>query len=453
MKLSVGTDIRLTDAPESLLADLRMRLIFENPAFAEAEKWGRWTGSTDKYLFFYREEQGAFCVPRGFAGQLVAIVRQASIQCQLEDNRRTLPDVDFTFAGQLKAFQDQAVKAMLAKDFGTLSAATGSGKTVMACSLIAARRQPTLIIVHTKELLAQWMRMIEQFLGIPQAEIGAIGGGKKEIGRRITVGVINSIYPIAEQIREYFGHIVVDECHRTPSRTFTEAVAAFDSKFMLGLSATPWRRDGLSKVIFLHVGDVQHEVDHAALVDNGDILRAEIITRDTAFSPFSDPQEEYSQMLSELTCDPDRNVLIVQDVLREVANGGGVCLILSDRKTHCEALGSMLRRDGVNPDVLTGNTAARERAAIVARLNAGKVRVLIATGQLIGEGFDAKALQTLFLATPIKFSGRLIQYLGRVLRPAPGKEKAKVYDYVDGKVGVLRASANARGLVYRQICH
>ena len=158
-------------------------------------------------------------------------------------------------------------------------------------------------------------------------------------------------------------------------------------------------------------------------------------------------------MLSELTSDPDRNALIVQDVLREVANGAGVCLVLSDRKTHCLALSSMLRRNGVNPDVLTGDTATRERAAIVARLSAGEVRVLIATGQLVGEGFDAKVLQTLFLATPIKFSGRLIQYLGRVLRPAPGKEKAIIYDYVDGNVAVLRVSAEGRERVYRQLCN
>jgi superfamily II DNA or RNA helicase len=153
-------------------------------------------------------------------------------------------------------------------------------------------------------------------------------------------------------------------------------------------------------------------------------------------------------MLSELCSDPGRNELIVKDVIKEVSNGGGICLVLTDRKGHCDTLAVMLRRNGVNPTILTGDTPNVERKAIVERLNSGDVSILIATGQLIGEGFDCKGLSTLFLATPIKFSGRLIQYLGRILRPMPGKEKPKVYDYLDSHVGVLRASAKSRRAVY-----
>jgi superfamily II DNA or RNA helicase len=154
-------------------------------------------------------------------------------------------------------------------------------------------------------------------------------------------------------------------------------------------------------------------------------------------------------MLSELTGDEDRNRLIVNDVAKEASNGGGVCLVLSDRKSHCEAISSMLSDTGVAADVLTGDTRDNEREAIVGRLNSGNVKVLVATGQLIGEGFDCRGLSTLFLATPIKFSGRLIQYLGRILRPAPGKDTARVYDFVDVNIGVLRASANQRQRVYQ----
>jgi superfamily II DNA or RNA helicase len=103
---------------------------------------------------------------------------------------------------------------------------------------------------------------------------------------------------------------------------------------------------------------------------------------------------------------------------------------------------------GSRPPLLTGDLPNGERQAVVEAVNTGGVKVLVATGQLIGEGFDCKALSTLFLATPIRFDGRLLQYLGRVLRPAPGKDKAKVYDYVDEEVGVLKAAAEARRRVY-----
>jgi superfamily II DNA or RNA helicase len=155
-------------------------------------------------------------------------------------------------------------------------------------------------------------------------------------------------------------------------------------------------------------------------------------------------------MLSELAKNENRNRLIIADIAKEAKNGSGTCLVLTDRKSHCETIGTLLGDAGISVDVLTGSTKDKERQAIVHRLNAGDAKVLVATGQLIGEGFDCRGLSTLFLATPIKFSGRLIQYLGRILRPAPGKDKARVYDFVDVNVGVLRASAKQRQRVYQQ---
>jgi superfamily II DNA or RNA helicase len=317
----------------------------------------------------------------------------------------------------------------------------------MALALIARHRQPALIVVHTKELLEQWQARIETFLGIPAREVGIIGNGKKRIGDKITVALVQSLYKCAGEIAPHVGHLVIDECHRTPSRTFTEAVTAFDCRYMLGLSATPWRRDGLSRLIYWHLGDKVHEVDKDALVEAGHILEAEVIWRETDFRPTYDPSEEYSRMLSELARDPARNALIAADVAREAGNGGGVCLVLTDRKAHCETLAAFLEGLGVEAAILTGDLGNSARQAVVEALNGGKVKVLVATGQLLGEGFDCRELSTLFLATPIKFNGRLLQYLGRVLRPAPGKERAKVFDYLD-PAGVLQNAARARQRVY-----
>ena len=341
----------------------------------------------------------------------------------LVDRRRALAPVDFTFTGKLRDFQDEAVKNIAASDFGTLAAPTGSGKTVIALALVAQRRQPALVVVHTRELLAQWVDRIGAFLGIPAPEVGIIGGGKVKVGEKITVALVQSLHKCANEVAPHVGRLLVDECHRAPSRAFTEAVTSFDSRFMLGLSATPWRRDGLSRLIWWYLGDKVHEVNKEALVDAGYVLKAEVIWRRTDFDSTYVPSDEYSRMLSELTQDPDRNALITGDVAREAGNIGGVCLVLTDRKAHCETLVDLLAGQGVKAKMLTGDLGNGERARVVEAVNAGRVKVLVATGQLIGEGFDCRQLSTLFLATPIRFNGRLLQYLGRVLRPAPGKGK------------------------------
>lgn len=450
MKIIIQNKLFLSGISDDLFQAIRERLEIQNPKWVENEKMGRWNGNTARLLRFYEVVEGGVLIPRGFAGQLISLCKQYGIKYQIIDKRRTLPEVALTFTGQLKPFQQEAVEAMLKREFGTLSAPTGSGKTVMALHIIAERKQPVLIVVHTKELLHQWINRTESFLGIPKNEIGIIGAGKETIGDRITVSLVQSLYKCAEQVSQYIGHLIIDECHRTPSRTFTQAVTAFDCKYMLGLSATPWRRDKLSRLIFWHLGDVHYKVDSAALVENGDILDVEIIIRETEFVPFSDPVTEYSKMLSELTQDLQRNDLICADIAEEARNGGGICLILSDRKNHCETFRDiLLNRYGMSSDVLTGDISKGKRQDIVDRLNRGHIKILIATGQLIGEGFDCKDLSTLFMVTPIKFSGRVIQYLGRVLRPAPGKDKAKVFDYVD-PMGVLQAAAKSRQKVYNR---
>jgi superfamily II DNA or RNA helicase len=276
-----------------------------------------------------------------------------------------------------------------------------------------------------------------------------IGAGKKTTGERLTVALVQTLYRCTDMIAPHIGHIVVDECHRTPSRTFTEAVKAFDCRYMLGLSATPWRRDKLSRLIFWYLGDMHHEVDKAQLEAQGHILKAKAVIRLTAFEPYFDPVNDYSRMLSELTADDARNRLIASDVAKESHGGKGICLVLSDRKKHCETLQGLLRyKFDVPAALLTGDLSDDARKTVLQQLDKGAINVLVATGQLIGEGFDCPGLSTLFLATPIRFSGRVMQYLGRILRPAEGKSQPKVYDYVDARVAPLAAAAKARQRVY-----
>ena len=453
MNIRLKNNLRLTGIPADLRRILIDKLAFPNPKWIENNRMGRWNGGVPQTLKFYSKiKKDGLWIPRGFIRQLILLCRKHSVDYEIDDRRLSLPPVDFRFNGRLRPFQEKAVGEMLAREFGTLSSPTGSGKTVMAIHMIARRRQPALIVVHTRDLARQWTQRIETFLDIPTEQIGMIGGGKKTIGDRVTVAMVQSLYKCAEDVSQHIGHLVVDECHRAPSRTFTEAVTDFDARYMLGLSATPWRRDNLSRLIFWHLGDVHHQVDQQKLIESGHVLPAEVIFRETGFRPYFDPVQEYSKMLAELTANDERNRMIAADVARVAANGQGVCLVLSDRKKHCETLQSLLRfKYKLAAELLTGDLSSAQRAEVIDRLNAGRIKVLVATGQLIGEGFDCRDLTTLFMATPVRFSGRVIQYLGRILRPAPGKKQALVYDYVDIHVEPLVKAARARKQIYGKI--
>lgn len=424
------------------------RLTMVNPEYSEAPKRGRTTQGIKQHLCFYESVESQLICPRGFAHQAYRICQNQGEDINIVDNRRTLDPVDFSFTGELRPLQRHAVDGVLSRDSGLLEAPTGSGKTIQGLYVIAERKQPALIIVHTKELLNQWIDRIESFLNIPRDEIGVIGGGKFSIGKRITVATVQSLYKRVDEVKPHIGHLVVDECHRAPSRIFTEAVNAFDARYRLGLTATPWRRDKLSKVIFWTMGDVTGRIDKQDLVKAGNICPAEVRWVKTEFSTLTDTSEYYSKALSELTENEGRNRLICKTISKN--NGHGISLILSDRKAHCDTLQNILYGVyGIHSEVLTGSTSPKDRERIITALQDDECHYLIATGQLIGEGFDLPGISTVFLTTPVKFSGRLIQYIGRALRPAPGKDKAVILDFVDIKIPVFTASAKARARTYQ----
>jgi superfamily II DNA or RNA helicase len=311
----------------------------------------------------------------------------------------------------------------------------------VALAVIAARKQPTLIIVHTKELLQQWQERIKTFLGVIPGQIGA---GKFDV-RPITVAMVQTLRKRISEVSEYFGQVIVDECHRTPTATFSKCVQEVWAKYLLGLSATPFRRDGLTKYISISLGQTVHRVDPELLKDNGSVLRPEIETRETDFE--YDYSDDYQAMISELTQDYDRNKQISRDIEIE-AGSAGASLVVSDRIEHLQTLMDMTQLDG--KALLTGSTPTRERERIVSELEAGNIKVLFSTLSLIGEGFDAPGLCRLFLATPIRFEGRLLQVIGRILRPQDGKTPI-IFDYQDVCQPVLKAQARERNKVFFEV--
>jgi superfamily II DNA or RNA helicase len=441
MRLTLDKQCILSGADPGITHQIKQALTMNNPAYIEAKKRNRWTGNIDKILYFYEEtEHGDLLFPRGFIRQALELMGANRPSLILQDNRCAYNEIDFEFIGKLRPYQDQAFNMITPVHFGVLEALMGSGKTVVALAVIAARKQPTLILVHNKELLYQWRDRIAEFLGI---SAGLIGDGQYDI-RSVTVAIINSAKKHLEWLPPYFGQIIIDECHRTPATMFSEVVRAFDCKYMLGLSATPYRRDGLTNLIHWFVGSLVHRIDPEELKEVGAVLVPHIHTRETGFN--------YAKLLSLIVVDEDRNNQIIYDILVEVRKRTGTALVVSDRVEHCETLTDLLRSasgTALRVEMLTGQIKAQERTSLVEDIRAGRVDVVVATVQLIGEGFDCPRLYSLFLATPIKFSARLIQVVGRILRPEDGK-KPRVYDYHD-PVGPLFASAKSREKTYREM--
>ncbi|MGR3220043.1 MAG: DEAD/DEAH box helicase [Candidatus Anammoxibacter sp.] len=218
---------------------------------------------------------------------------------------------------------------------------------------------------------------------------------------------------------------------------------------MLGLSATPYRRDGLTKLIYFYIGDKVHEISTRDLQEQNQIMTATLMVRKTDF--YFNYNDDYPAMITALTEDYCRNELIINDVLGQIQQDSGIALVISDRVEHCQALCEMLRARDVEARILSGNIKNGERKAIVHELNQGGIRVLVASGSLIGEGFDCPGLSSIFLSTPIKYSGRLIQAIGRIVRIADGKDTATIFDFHDANVGVLRSSFKSRLNTYQDL--
>lgn len=434
--------------PSGVTRKLEESLILKNPEWLENIKHGRWNGNTPKKLYFIQREEDSLVIPRGFIRQLTGILKYNHVDYAIDDQTRKLPDVSLNFAGTLYPFQTEAANNILSRRFGVLNSPTGSGKTTMGLYAIAQRKQPALVVVHSKELMYQWQDRAVQFLRLSPDEIGLIGDGQKTTGARLTIAIVNSLYKCAVEVKNHIGFLVIDECHRTPSRTFTEAVIKFDSRYVLGLSATPYRRDGLSKTIYLFCGDQVHGVPLRELQDMNRVMAATLEVRETKFDySYAD---DYADMITALTEDQGRTRLIAQDAIRQATGGNGIALIISDRKAHCEALYALIQKAGVTAKLLTGAVGNGERKKIVEELNNGGVKAVIATSQLIGEGFDLPAFSSIFLSTPIRFSGRLQQCIGRILRTDKDKETATVFDYVD-KPRVLQSSFRSRQRAYKEM--
>jgi superfamily II DNA or RNA helicase len=389
---------------------------------------------------------------------MIELFRFLKIGCDIRDERFSGTSVELAFQGILRPEKQRAADDLLAHDTGVLSASTAFGKTVVAAWLIARRGVNTLVLVHRRQLLDQWVERLGVFLGLPPKEIGKIGGGKRKPTGRIDVAVIQSLSRkgIANDLVGGYGHLVVDECHHLSARSFEIVARQSKARFVTGLSATVTRKDGHHPIIFMNCGPIRHRVDDKQQAEARP-FEHRVAVRRTGFRlppVFAEKNRiEMHELYAALVTDEARNQMILDDVLKAV-RGKRSPVVLTERTGHLEFLASRLAERIKNVIVLKGGMGAKQRNSTMERLAAipeNDERVIVATGRYLGEGFDDARLDTLFLALPISWKGTLAQYAGRLHRLHHAKREVVIYDYADLDVPMLAKMFDRRCHGYKMI--
>ncbi|MHB8898036.1 MAG: TOTE conflict system archaeo-eukaryotic primase domain-containing protein [Thermoguttaceae bacterium] len=460
LELTLGD--RLYVAKDGLSPGLRNRLLrlaaFQNPEFYKAQSMRLSTYGKPRIIACGEELEGYIAVPRGCLDEVRALLAGLRIETTVLDRRIVGTSLPVTFQGRLRPEQTAAAHAMLAHDTGVLSATTAFGKTVVAAWLIAERAVSTLVLVHRRQLVDQWIERLSTFLGLSRKEIGQIGGGRRRVTGALDIATIQSLVRkgVVEDLVADYGHVVVDECHHLSAQSFELVARSAKAKYVTGLSATVTRNDGHHPIIFMQCGPVRYRVDARAAARERPFAHT-VHVRPTPFRPLTeaDPDRrlQLHALYRELMTDDDRNRMICEDVVEALQERRSP-LVLTERKEHLVSLAGLLQPHVRNVIVLCGGRGIGEIRGVTSRLADipdGEERVLIATGRYIGEGFDDARLDTLFLTLPISWRGTIAQYAGRLHRLHDGKTEVRVYDYADLNVPMLSRMFDRRCAGYEAV--
>jgi len=452
LKLKNGILVSKVLLDKATINFIREELNFPNLDYWLKKRLGKSVYQTEKFFKLIEEDGENVILPRGFLIKLTDHLRSRGIPFNLQDERTLLPEVNFSSVIELRPEQEKVVSLAMETEQGVIVAPPGSGKTIMGLELIARRSQPTLILTHRRQIANQWIERIQTFFNIPKAHIGRIDGVKKVIGEKITVAMLQSLSR-QEDLKDWkdkFGTVIVDECHHIPAKTFREIVANINAKYWYGLTATPKRKHNDEKLIYLFIGDVIIELSDNPEKQNetegfeDTKTDRRVVVRETEIeAPFSFTADNYQILARIVSFDQSRNKLILDDI-KKLATENQKILVLSERKEHLEVLNMCLK--GVcETIIITGDDSTSARKTKFAQIESGHYQVILATGQLFGEGIDIPDIQTIVLAFPLAFEGKLAQYIGRIR----GQQKT-VYDYHDAKTKFLDRQFKKRKKFYKE---
>ena len=460
LELVLGDQIYL--AKEQLTPGLRNQLLrlaaFQNPEFYKAQAMRLPTYGKPRIICCAEDHPQHVALPRGCLDDVQTLLAELRVEPVIRDERYAGVHLDVRFLGELRPEQETAARAMLEHDTGVLSATTAFGKTVIAAWLLARRGVNTLVLVHRRQLLEQWVERLSAFLDLPPKAIGRMGGGQRKLTGVVDVAVIQSLVRkgVVKDCLAQYGHLIVDECHHLSAQSFEQVARRAKAKFVTGLSATVTRKDGHHPIIFMQCGPVRHRVDAKAQAAARPFQHT-VLVRPTSFRPLAaanpDMRIQFQELYTELVADGERNRLICEEVVQAVREGRSP-LVLTERNEHLDCLAARLAADIRHLVVLRGGASRKEAQAIAARLAAipeNEQRALVATGRYIGEGFDDARLDTLFLTLPVSWRGTIAQYVGRLHRLHHAKREVRVYDYADLNVPMLARMFDRRCRGYEAV--
>ena len=443
--------------PPGLVNRLVRLAAFQNPEFYQAQAMRRSTFGVPRIVACAELLSHHVALPRGCGPAMEQLLGELGVGLELRDERNRGLPVNAAFLGELTREQKMAAGALLAHETGVLAAATGFGKTVVAASVMASRGVNTLVLVHRRQLMDQWIAQLGAFLDLPESGIGRIGGGRRKPGGVVDVGMLQSLErgKVVDDVVGGYGHLVVDECHHLSAVSFEAVARRARARYVLGLSATVTRKDGHHPIVFMQCGPIRFRASAREEARRRPFTHRAVL-RPTSFRLPGGIDAEHppiQQVYAALIRDEERNGMIFDDVLTALEAGRSP-ILLTERKEHARYFAERLAGFARNVLLLQGGMGARQRREVMQRLEEipdHEERVLVATGRYVGEGFDDARLDTLFLTMPISWKGTLAQYVGRLHRLHAKKREVVVYDYLDGEVAALRRMAEKRVRGYESL--
>jgi superfamily II DNA or RNA helicase len=417
----------------SFINTLKSMASFDNPQVKTLLALRKPLYNIPRVLRNYEEDETYLKLPRGLIYEIQALLDKNSVRYTLEDKKNYVKADFASVTYTLREEQNDAVNAILKTDFSICVAPPGFGKTLIGAKMIELRQSNTLVVVNKNMLLDQWRDRFVDYFAMNKKEIGFLGKGKNKLNGHLDVATMQSLKNAPDIIQNY-SFVIVDECHHIPAVTFEQIIKGFTGKYILGLSATPNRKDGLQPILFQQLGPISYEFKKKrTLTHTLKVIRTSLVFE----------ADNYAQLINELCENQERNELILEQIKTYESRK---TLVLTDRIEHIKLLEALLKQNSIKYVSIHGSLSKKLQKENMEKVESSNL--ILATTSFFGEGIDFPHLNTIVFATPISYYGRLVQYLGRIGRDG---QRCLAIDILDSRNAMLNSAYKKRLEGYTQM--